>query len=49
MSREELVGKYSDCARLRLDPARAEQALGLLECLDALPTIQPLMNALRGA
>ena len=48
MSRDELVGKYRDCARLSLDERRAERALGLLERLDDLPTVAPLMDALRG-
>ena len=48
MSRDELLGKYRDCARLSLDERRGERALGLLERLDDLPTVAPLMDALRG-
>lgn len=48
MSREELHGKYRDCARRSLDGRRAERALDLLERLEALPTVAPLMDALRG-
>jgi 2-methylcitrate dehydratase PrpD len=48
MSRDELVTKYRDCARRSLDQARAERALGLLERLDALSTVRPLMDVLRG-
>jgi len=48
MSRDELVGKYREAARLSLDRARAERALGLLERLDTLPSVRPLMDTLRG-
>jgi 2-methylcitrate dehydratase PrpD len=48
MTRDEIVAKYRDCARLGLDPARAERALQMLERLEALPSVAPLMDALRG-
>lgn len=48
MTRDEIVVKYRDCARLSLDAARAERALELLEHLDELPSTTPLMEVLRG-
>ncbi|OGL29560.1 MAG: hypothetical protein A3G44_10850 [Candidatus Rokubacteria bacterium RIFCSPLOWO2_12_FULL_73_47] len=48
MSRDELLGKYRECARLSLDERRAGRALGLLERLDTLPSVRPLMDTLRG-
>jgi 2-methylcitrate dehydratase PrpD len=48
MSRDELLGKYRECARLCLDERRAGRALGLLERLDTLPSVRPLMDTLRG-
>ncbi len=48
MSDEELVGKYRECARRSLDPDAAERALTLLRQLESLPTVCPLMDALRG-
>lgn len=48
MSRDEIAAKYRDCARRSLDAERAERALELLERLDAVPSVVPLMDALRG-
>jgi 2-methylcitrate dehydratase PrpD len=48
LNRDELIGKFHDCARLSLAPAAAERALDLLERLDALPSVGPLMEVLRG-
>jgi len=48
LTRDELAGKFRDCARLSLDPAAAERALELLERLDTLPSVGPLMEVLQG-
>ncbi len=48
MARDEIVAKYRDCARLSIDSARAERALGMLERLDEVPSVAPLMDTLRG-
>jgi 2-methylcitrate dehydratase PrpD len=48
MSDEELLGKYRECARRSLDLNSAERALALLRQFESLPTVCPLMDALRG-
>jgi 2-methylcitrate dehydratase PrpD len=48
MSRDETVAKYRDCARRSLDPARVERSLELLERLDQVSSVGPLMDLLRG-
>jgi 2-methylcitrate dehydratase PrpD len=48
MSRDEIAAKYRDCARRSLDADRAGRALAMLETLDALPSVTPLLDALRG-
>ncbi len=48
LTRDELAGKFRDCARLSLEPAAAERALELLERLDMLPSVGPLLDVLRG-
>ncbi|MBI1735486.1 MAG: MmgE/PrpD family protein [Candidatus Rokubacteria bacterium] len=47
MTSDELHAKYRDCTRLTLETARAEQALALLEQLEELPSVTPLMEVLR--
>ncbi|MEK6711641.1 MAG: MmgE/PrpD family protein [Nitrospinota bacterium] len=43
LSREEIHGKFRDCARRRLAPGKIEKVLGVLVALENLPDIRSLM------
>jgi 2-methylcitrate dehydratase PrpD len=46
MTRDELVGKYSDCASRVLSRERLEQSVTILETLDQTMTVKELMDTL---
>jgi hypothetical protein len=48
MSWEELAEKFRDCARLVLSRQKAEDAIRIVENLERMPNISPLLQSLAG-
>jgi 2-methylcitrate dehydratase PrpD len=46
MDREERIAKVRDCARRSLEPADVERAIEMVESLESLPDVRPLMRIL---